>query len=289
MQAASHFLVTGARADVAAPYLEQFYKYHALTTPAEIEIEQAIPAFMGIGSQTQMGLGMATIAALLNERDRTDAKFVISGLALEPSQSINVAASMQGGLLLVDATKRDEHGTPIVYQRAELETAEKTAWGVVLVMPRVNGHPNTAESDRLAALIHAQTTAGSDDTAQIVEQKLYPAVAEDDIEAFGAGLAELQTLNTAALAAMSIDTSFTAETEKIFAIMRDTGAVVCGKSPTGHALYALTRGARATIEMRKALRRVFDHSSGDMLATISQNVGIRVVEKKGTLQQRIYE
>jgi len=279
------FLVTGGRSDVAASYLERIYEKHALTTPAEIEIEQAIPAYMGLGSRAQMGLGMATIAALVNGRDRTDVEFIASALGLEPTQNINIAASMQGGLLLVDA-EQTANQAPLVYQRAELDSDEKSAWGFVLVLPRVAEHPETFEVDRLAALVHAQGTS-TDDSGHIVEKTLYPAVAQDDIETFGHGLMELQRANANALSAMNIDTSASLEEQKIFDIMRNEGAVAWGKSPSGFGLYALTRGARSTIEMRKALRTIFDYDHGDMLATISQNAGIRVIEKKGTLQKRI--
>lgn len=281
------FLVSGARADVAAAYLEKIYAQHQLSQTAEIEIEQAIPAFMGLGSRPQMGLLMATIAAQVNEQDQKDTTFLTVGLELEPTHNLNVAASTQGGLLCVDV-ERTSDGAPQIHHRAELDSDEKTAWGFVLVMPRVSSQSDQYEADRMAALIHAQQAQDETDSGKLIQEQLYPAVAADDLDAFGAGLTKLQTINSAALEAMNIDTSPLPQTQKIFDVMQANGAVACGRSAAGFALYALTRGARSTINMRAALRDVFAHEDGDMIATIAQNAGIRVIEKQGTMQKRAY-
>src|SRR5438876_5484287 len=51
--------VSGARADLARRQAKHFFEHHKLAPQDEIEIELAIPQFMGLGSAAMLGLSIA--------------------------------------------------------------------------------------------------------------------------------------------------------------------------------------------------------------------------------------
>jgi hypothetical protein len=59
-------MVSGARADLARRQAEHFFRHHHLPAQAEIEIELAIPQYMGLGSAAMLGLTVARALATLH-------------------------------------------------------------------------------------------------------------------------------------------------------------------------------------------------------------------------------
>src|SRR5262245_32563514 len=58
--------ITGGRADLAYRHAERFYQRYRLPPQAEVEIELATPAFMGLGSSAMLGLSVARALATLH-------------------------------------------------------------------------------------------------------------------------------------------------------------------------------------------------------------------------------
>src|SRR5215212_7942925 len=58
--------ISGARADLARKQAEHFFQHHHLPPQAEIEIELAIPQFMGLGSAAMLGLSVARALSTLH-------------------------------------------------------------------------------------------------------------------------------------------------------------------------------------------------------------------------------
>jgi len=258
-------LITGPRADVGREYALRYLRALGLPSQGEIEVELAIPAYMGLESETLMGLSVAAGIAEVHGNDPNDTLFIGQNLALEPSQSLALWAATRGGLLLVDS-EPDGSGIPPLIHRAEPDQSEQNAWALVLVLPRVSSdeHAITLEADRMNALLQAGS-ALDPASGRLFNDVLWPAVENDDLPAFGDGLAVPQ-LN--------------AKDEEILAVMAQNGAIAWGQSPTGLGLYALARGARATIDMRAALRPVMDYTTGHMVATIAHADGMRAVERQ---------
>ncbi len=279
---------TGPRADIAAQYLTQLYKAWPTTPPTAVEIEVAIPAGMGLGSEAMIGLsagrGLAKLSTLGREADDVPLAEVADetakltrALQLGPQYGLDMWSAAGGGLLLVDANAPADMMPGRLRHAAIAHEQDRDAWGFVIVEPRISSAiADETDGDRLATVLQCADLL---DTAsgRLVDDVLWPAVANDDLASFGQGLTALQALNRAALTKMGIVPPQTDRAADILAVMREHGAVACGQSASGLALYALVRGAQATIDMRVALRRVVTHTSGYMRATIVDNVGVRVI------------
>ena len=310
-QHSKQFSVTGARANVAIPYVERYCNANGLLQPAEIEIELAIPAHMGLGSKPMLGMAMAKSVAWINgppgpEQFRTTAQkaemgqnfsgelydqaeprlddptFLTSGLGLRREEVLYRQAALKGGLLLVDPAEDVEEQT--VLHRHETDTTEKNAWAFVLVLPRPPADTSESlEEDRLDALLNAAMHLDTE-SSRLFDEMIWPAIEQDDLAAFGAGLMQLQQLNQVALEAAGQAIPLTDWEQSVLTIMADNGAVAWGRSPTGYALFALARGARTTINIRAALRSVVPHDRANMIATIVDNDGMKLVEKPGKIK-----
>jgi len=264
-------LITGGRADLAYRQAERFLRHHHLPLQGEIEIELAIPSFMGLGSAAMMGMSMASTFAALNGLpvDDIPALARAAGL-LTDDETLEARAFTQGGLLLVD-----RHGQAL-RRFAIPPRGDEGDWVWVLVLPRAHGDtPAILEADRRAAL-YAASVQLADETGRLVAAELLPAAERDDIAAFAQALERIQSLNDAALDHIDEPHALTNEERQILAVMRDNGALVCGRIPTGLGLYALIRGGGPSRSMRRALTDLLGIFGGTVMASICDNNGAQL-------------
>ncbi|MBV7337978.1 hypothetical protein KFU94_59060 [Chloroflexi bacterium TSY] len=286
-QRSDHFVVTGARADVAIPYVERYCNANGLLQPAEIEVELAAPAHAGLGSKPMLGMAMAKTVAWINTHDQIqprfdDPTFLTNGLGIDGKETLYQQAALTGGLLLVDSTEK-EAGQALV-RRIETDTTEKNAWAFVLVLPRPPADtPDSLEEDRLNTLLNAAANLDKQNGI-LFDETIWPAIEQDDLETFGDGLMQLQQINQAALGAIGQSCPLMDWEQSVLQVMADNGAVAWGRSLTGYGLFAITRDARATINMRVALRGVVPHEQASMIATIVEQRGMTLVEKEGKIK-----
>jgi predicted sugar kinase len=286
LQAQAHpeLVVSGPRADKAYEQAGRFSQHHGLKTGAEVEIELAIPALMGLGSEAMLGLGIAQALAWVHELSLPEDKApqLAAVLGLEPGHALELWGFDRGGLLLVD-TRPGPTGQPDLIRRQEIAHKEKDAWAFVFVLPRVpKDTPETLETDRLAHLLQAAPHL-SPDSGRLVTEELWPAVAADDIAAFGQGLMRLQQMNQTALARARTPVELSDDHQATLDLMHDHGAFAWGQSPTGLCLYALVRGAKDSIDLRQKLRQHLSVFGGTIMATITDNDGARYTVQDKTL------
>ena len=279
-QARTGLQITGPRAHIAHTYASRFYESHSLTPGAEIEIELAIPAYIGLGSDTMLALSIAKTLAWAHQRPVTDPDQVASTLNLSPVQAGEIAGFAQGGLLLasVDPTSAGDR----ILRRAEIAHAERDAWAFVFHFPfPPDDTPESLETDRLKALVNAAGLLPPD-SPQIVET-LFQAVSDDNLAEFGQGLMALQKIAHEALQKSGVPIEFTSDEQKIFELMQAEGAVAWGQSLSGYCLWGLLKGGDPSRTLRKRLTDHVGIFGGRVMATITDNRGAKMIEKQGKL------
>jgi predicted sugar kinase len=270
-------LITGGRADLAYQQAERFLQYNNLPRQGEVEIELAIPSFMGLGSAPMMGMSVAGTFATLNRLsvDDNPALARAAGL-LADDETLEARAFTQGGLLLVD-----RHGQAL-RRFAIPPRGDEGDWVWVLVLPRVPADtPGTLEADRRVAL-HEASVQLAGETGQIATAELWPAAEHDDVAAFAQVLERIQTHNDDALDRSGRLPELSDADRQILAVMRENGALVCGRIPTGLGLYALIRGGGPSRSMRRALTDLLGIFGGTVMASICDNNGARLQITKET-------
>src|SRR5215207_1778543 len=126
----SALAVSGARADLARQQAERFFQHHHLSPQAEIEIELAIPQFMGMGSSAMLGLSVARALSTLHALPADDGAGLARSVGLADDEALEMHAFAQGGLLLVG-----EQGE-LLRRHAIAHSDEADDWVFVFVLPR---------------------------------------------------------------------------------------------------------------------------------------------------------
>jgi beta-RFAP synthase len=218
--------------------------------PARVIVEETIPAHVGLGSGTQLGLAVGAGLARLQERAVTAVEI---GQLLERGarSGIGIGAFATGGFLLDGGKGADEAPPPIVARQDF-----PPAWRVILVLDgQRRGLSGPAERAAFRALpdFPAERSAH---LCRLALMRLLPGLATRDIAAVGAAIGEIQRLVgdhfAAAQGGRFTSPAVTAALDWLMA----EGVAGVGQSswgPTGFAI--LEDAARAAFLCREAARR----------------------------------
>jgi predicted sugar kinase len=266
---ATALAVSGARADLAWRQAEHCFGYHHLAPQAEIEIELAIPQFMGLGSAAMLGLSVARALSTLHALPPADLAGLARSVGLAADEALESHAFAQGGLLLVG-----EQGA-LLRRRAITHPDEADDWVFVFVLPQPPAAtPQTLERDQRAALYAAVPHLGTE-ASNIITDDLWPAIERDDIDTFARALGRIHALNQAALARAGQPVTLTPHQQTILDTMRDAGALTAGRTLAGLGLYALIKGGGPSRELRRVLTERLGYFGGTITASICNNNGAR--------------
>lgn len=257
--------VTGARAPIARAQAQSWFDYHHLPPKAEIEIELAIPAHMGLGSEAMLGMsvghGLADLGGLKDLRGLEEKREAV-GLGSE--WALETWCASQGGLQVV--------GTDgLSIKRHAPKHDDGNAWVFVIHLPRALAEtPASFESTQRLALIKAAHEVKSD------LAPLWAAVANDDVATFAKELMLIQEGTTEALNKIGAPVVITEEAHRMLAAIRLSGGLAWGQSFGGLAVWGLVKGASASQEARVKMRRVMGYEGGTVTAAVTDNVGVKV-------------
>ena len=90
--------ISGARADLARRQAELFFQHHHISPQAEIEIELAIPQFMGLGSAAMLGLSVARVLSRLHALPDDASTGLARAVGLADDEALEAHAFAQAGL-----------------------------------------------------------------------------------------------------------------------------------------------------------------------------------------------
>jgi predicted sugar kinase len=245
---------TGARSPIARAQASAWFERHTLPPKAELEIELAIPAYMGLGSEAMMDL---TVASALKHLTGLEGR---SGL--DNRWGLESAAHRSGGLLVVGRESD-------VIHRHELKHHDNESWVVIIHMPQAaQGTSSTFETDLREALFTAQPTTDI--------EPFWNAVITNDLEAAGKALMQIQAETRTALEAADKPQAISTEANEVLELIRTSRNIhAWGQSFGGLAMWGLIQGAGASTEARTRLRRAMSYEGGTTMASITSNTGVQ--------------
>jgi predicted sugar kinase len=255
--------ITGPRANRAREHALRLGPDHF----AEIEIEWAIPAHMGLSSDSMLGLSVARALAW-TRGEAVEASTLAQRLALESHEAPAAHGFQRGGALLVALD-----GDQPVLRRAAIAHAEDAEWVFVLYLPRPPEDVSaTLEAERARALRAAAPHLNAE-TDAVLDQSFWPAFERDDLSLFARALLRLDQLNRAALAAAGTPLAISAEARSVLDLMQAEGALACWQSLTGLGLVALVQGTDASHALRNKILAHVGHFGGTLLASVIAGEG----------------
>ena len=206
-----------------------------------IEIEQAIPPHMGLGSGTQLSLGIAAAICKLYDVDLTvEEMALLTGRG--GTSGIGIAAFREGGFIIDGGHKYPLQKSAFLPSSASHNVASPPVlirrdfpdWRVLIVIPnskRISG----AEEVRLFTTLCPMPKETAQQLSHLVLMKLLPALVEEDIFAFGEVVNRIQEIGW-----KKIEVDMQGEIlKKTIEFLRNNGAIGVGLSSWGPALYVL--------------------------------------------------
>ena len=185
---APSFEVLGKERERSARLARRIAESLGLDAGKQLTIASAIPAHAGLGSGTQLALAVATAFrkfARLPLDAREDARLLDRGAR----SGVGVALFERGGLA-VDAGRGPMTEIPPVVAHVDFPRD----WRILLILdPRVEGAHGAAETEAFAGLPRFPADAASEICRRALMQIL-PGAAEQDLEAFGDGVARVQEI-----------------------------------------------------------------------------------------------
>ncbi|HWB01336.1 MAG TPA: hypothetical protein VG713_22755 [Pirellulales bacterium] len=190
VEAADESSAQGPLADRALAVVQQLDRFNWCNQPARcrIVIDHAPPAHAGLGSGTQLALGIAAaLNALSGAQHSLDEAVLATGRARR--SAIGTHGFAAGGLIVDPGKLEDDEIPPPLVQ-----TAIADEWRFVLLVPTgasgVSGAAEAAAFDRLPAVPLADTAK----LCQLATLGMAPAAMTGDFQAFAAALTEFGRL-----------------------------------------------------------------------------------------------
>jgi beta-RFAP synthase len=198
----------------------------------QLDIRSAIPSHAGLGSGTQLALAVG--AALMALEGRELGAGVLGDQMDRGARSAIGMGTFADGGFIVDGGRGAKDQPPPILMRATFPGD----WRVLLIVDaKTAGVHGAAETRAFAELPPlAESTAAH--VCRLVLMQLVPGLMEDDIEAFGAALTEIQYIVGGHFAAAQGGLWTSPAVGRIAQKLKDEGAFGIGQSswgPTGFA------------------------------------------------------
>jgi len=186
LERAQDMSVEGPEAARARAHLETIVAHFGLEGGLRLRIEEAIPAHTGLGSGTQLALAVGMAACALAGID-VPPREVARLLGRGQRSGIGIGAFEEGGVLL-DGGKGPGDAPPPIVARVPFPDA----WRVLLIFDRQRGGKHGAEEVAAFARLPVFPAERVGHLCRLVLLSALPALIEQDVEAFGAAVTELQ-------------------------------------------------------------------------------------------------
>jgi beta-RFAP synthase len=246
--------IEGPEADRAAAHLARLRTAWGIGEPIAIRIREAIPAHVGFGSGTQLGLAIGAGLARLLERDEP-LEAIAELLDRGTRSAVGIGAFATGGFLVDGGRAAEDRRPPPLTVRL----AFPEAWRILLILdPNRSGIHGTSEA-RAFATLPPPPEDPSDRLCRRVLLQLLPGLVRGELAAVAEALSEIQRVMGERFAPFQGGGAFTSPAvAEVAARLGAQGVRGVGQTswgPTGWALFpdaASAEAARRDLERRFA-------------------------------------
>jgi beta-ribofuranosylaminobenzene 5'-phosphate synthase len=239
-------VVTGLEADRATTFALRAWSRLGIDGGVEVDVREAIPSHMGLGSGTKLGLaiarGLAELAGIATEPEQLAAA---SGRAARSSVG---AWTFAAPGLVVEAGVADEGSlSPLVARHPMPER-----WRCVLALPLgVEGLSGDAEQRFFGRLRESVTAEPS--IARLLVTALLPGLLAGDIEEFGVALTQIQR-EMGSIFATQQGGIFHPRAAPLVEALQTIGVGAVGQSSWGPTVYGIVDGPERAADVADRLR-----------------------------------
>ena len=265
VRAADALQVRGAEVERAMRYARVLLDHLRLPHKVAVEVVEAMPSHAGLGSGTQLALALGAALSAHAGRPLSAAR-TASLLARGGRSGVGIGAFEQGGFLVDGgkSTRESVQEPPPIIARIDVPAA----WRVVLVFDLafqgLSGERERAAFRELAK----RSPPGVQEHATLVLMGMLPALAEGNLETFGAAITELQERVGDHFAPAQGGRFASPAVTEVLSWLRARGVAGVGQSswgPTGFGFCADEAQAQALVSELQARR----HAQSGLRFTIA--------------------
>lgn len=260
------------RATELVERLKERYEFSGV----KLRIEEGIPAHTGLGSGTQLSLGITKAICELYEIDlSTEEMALIAGRG--GTSGIGVAAFENGGFILDGGHRYPEPKNSFLPSSESYNVPPPPVllrddfpdWPILIVIPECKQISGEEEVELFQTLCPMPKST-AEQISHLIIMKLLPALIKENIEEFGNGINRLQKIGW-----KKVELNVQGEIVKnAIKFLLDNGAYGVGLSSWGPALYAFCEDAETLC--KRAQDYLDSHSGGHCFVTYANNKGAEI-------------
>lgn len=231
---ADGFSATGPDAARGLAFARRYAEATSIPGEARFTITRTIPPHSGLGSGTQLALGVARALAALYDQPH-DAATLARQSGRGVRSGVGTWLFERGGFVL-EGGRRAGAGLAPLLTRLPMPPS----WRFVVAIPA--GSPGLSGEAEVEAFrtLPPPPVREVEHVAHVVLMQLLPALVEEDLADFGSALVEVQQVTGQWFAASQGGPFVPGLTAQLIARFQEAGAVGVGQSSWGPAVYALT-------------------------------------------------
>ncbi len=255
----------------------------------KIDIEESIPAHVGLGCGTQLSLGIAQAVCKLYELDLSHREMAFL-VGRGGTSGIGVAAFSHGGFIVDGGHKFSDEKTAFLPSSASegvppppvIARYDFPDWDVLITVPDCK-HISGKEEVNLFQTLCPLPLNDVQALSHTILMKLLPALVQRDLEDFGEAVDQIQTMAWKKVEVEKQDTIVSAT----MAFLRDNGAYGVGLSSWGPAIFCFGEEL-STLEAKTRAFLADTSSGGVCFLTRANNTGAVVIEdQNGVYESRL--
>ncbi len=272
LRASATATASGPDAERALSWLYRAARIFGFPPRAHVEVQQVIPAHVGLGSGTQLALAVGVGLARLY--GSTDSVRQIALVTERGTRSgIGVAAFEQGGFL-VDGGRGSCNAVPPLIARLPFPESWRIILAFDAAMQGLHGQQELDAFDALPGFAEASVAH----LARMVLTHILPAVAEQDLPRFGAAVTELQQRVGDHFAPAQGGRFASGAVADALAYLGNAGATALGQSSWGTGFCVVDGQDQAERLVAAAGQHLSRHAGLRFLVARARNVGATVTE-----------
>ena len=270
-------------------YAQRFIRRYGAPAGAHLNLITSIPAHVGLGSGTQMGLAVGAALARLAGLTLSVGEIALAvGRGLH--SGIGIATFQHGGFVL-DGGHRIGPPGPSVQDGQIRQTLKNSVppllfkhrmpkdWFFVTVIPAADAGYSGAKEEGAFLRLPVAPSGLVEKISWVLLMKMLPSLVEKDIANFGQAMTRIQCMVGDCFASVQGGRFATPLLEKLVGFLLDRGAAGAGQSSWGPTVYGLIQG-REPARRLAAEAQVFlaDLGGGQALCVQPQNHGALIRE-----------
>ncbi len=274
-QSAKNFEVSGKKTELVKDIANRFFAAYPVPHHVHLNVAEAIPCHVGLGSGTQLSIAIAVaLAKVLNLKASVPELAVAVGRAKRTSVGTSI---FQYGGFVVDGGKNQKTQAfpPLIFRQPFPKD-----WRFVVVIPEQNEGLSNSQENYAFKKLNVMPASDAGNMCRLTMLKLLPALAEHDIQSFGDALTRIQVITGNHFAQAQGGTYASPACADCIAFMKQIGAYGVGQSSWGPALYGVVKQEQAREALAKVKAYLRNSGGGEAFIARANNKGatIKIVE-----------